>query len=197
VFDPAFTLVDDGLDPRGLPKAFDMEGVPKQPVTIVEGGVVKDVVWDRRTAKRAGNGMVSTGHALAANAQSFGALPLNLSLRGGDATRNELVERVENGIYVTRLHYLGIVDAREGIITGMTRDGTFRIEGGRITKPLVNLRFTTSFPKLAESLLGLSSDVVLVNRSDFYDERYPFGTLVPSVATSAFTIVGTGSGPGL
>jgi predicted Zn-dependent protease len=79
----------------------------------------------------------------------------------------------------------------------MTRDGTFRIEGGRITKPLVNLRFTTSFPALAERLLGLSSDVVLVNRSDFYDERYPFGTLVPAVATSAFTIVGTGSGPGL
>jgi PmbA protein len=197
VFDPAFTLLDDGLDPRGLPKAFDMEGVPKQPVTIVEGGVVKDVVWDRRTAKRAGDARFSTGHGLAANAQAFGALPLNLSLRGGDATRDELVERVENGIYVTRLHYLGIVDAREGIITGMTRDGTFRIEGGRITKPLVNLRFTTSFPKLAERLLGLSSDVVLVNRSDFYDERYPFGTLVPAVATSAFTIVGTGSGPGL
>jgi PmbA protein len=197
VFDPAFTLVDDGLDPRGLPKAFDMEGVPKQLVTIVDQGVVTDVVWDRRTAKRAGNGRASTGHALAANAQSFGALPLNLSLRGGDATRDELVERVENGIYVTRLHYLGIVDAREGIITGMTRDGTFRIEGGRITKPLVNLRFTTSFPKLAERLLGFSSDVTLVNRSDFYDERYPFGTLVPAVATSAFTIVGTGSGPGL
>jgi PmbA protein len=197
VFDPAFTLIDDGLDPRGLPKAFDLEGVPKQRVTIVEDGVVKDVVWDRRTAKRAGDGRVSTGHGLAASSQAFGALPLNLSLRGGDATRDELVERVDNGIYVTRLHYLGIVDAREGLITGMTRDGTFRIEGGRITKPLVNLRFTTAFPKLAERLLGLSSDVVLVNRSDFYDERYPFGTLVPAVATSAFTIVGTGSGPGL
>jgi PmbA protein len=197
VFDPAFTLVDDGLDPRGLPKAFDLEGVPKERVTIIDSGVVEDVVWDRRTAKRAGNGKVSTGHGLAASSQAFGALPLNLSLAGGDATRDELIERVDNGIYVTRLHYLGIVDAREGIITGMTRDGTFRIEGGRITEPLVNLRFTTSFPKLAERLLGLSSDVVLVNRSDFYDERYPFGTLVPAVATSAFTIVGTGSGPGL
>jgi PmbA protein len=197
VFDPAFTLVDDGLDPRGLPKAFDLEGVPKQRVTIVDQGVVKDVVWDRRTVARAGDGKVSTGHGLAATAQAFGALPLNLSLQGGDATRDELVERVENGIYVTRLHYLGIVDGREGIITGMTRDGTFRIENGRITEPLVNLRFTTSFPKLAERLLGLSSETVLVNRSDFYDERYPFGTLVPAVATSAFTIVGTGSGPGL
>jgi len=79
----------------------------------------------------------------------------------------------------------------------MTRDGTFKIEGGKVTKPLVNLRFTTSFPKLVADLRALSSDVVLVNRSDFYDERYPFGTLVPAVATGSFTIVGTGSGPGL
>jgi predicted Zn-dependent protease len=79
----------------------------------------------------------------------------------------------------------------------MTRDGTFKIEDGKVTKPLVNLRFTTSFPKLVEGILGLSDEVVLVNRSDFYDERYPFGTRVPAIATSAFTIVGTGSGPGL
>jgi PmbA protein len=197
VFHESFTLVDDGLAPRGLPKAFDFEGVPKQRVTIVEEGVAKDVVWDRRTAERAGEGRTSTGHALSAPAQGFGPLPLNLSVAGGDATRDELVERVGEGIYVTRLHYLGVVDPREGIITGMTRDGTFQIEGGKVSKPLVNLRFTTSFPKLVESLVGLGKDVELVNRSDFYDERYPFGTLVPAVATEAFTIVGTGSGPGL
>ena len=197
LFHESFTLVDDGLTPRGLPKAFDFEGVPKQRVTIVDKGVAKDVVWDRRTAKRAGDGRTSTGHALSAPVQGFGPLPLNLSVAGGDATREELVERVGEGIYVTRLHYLGVVDPREGIITGMTRDGTFRIEGGKVSKPLVNLRFTTSFPKLVESLVGLEKDVELVNRSDFYEERYPFGTLVPAVATEAFTIVGTGSGPGL
>jgi PmbA protein len=197
LFHESFNLADDGLEPRGLPKSFDMEGVPKQRVTLVENGVASDVVWDRRTAKRAGDGRVSTGHALPPPAQGYGPLPLNLSVQGGEATRDELVERVGEGIYVTRLHYLGVVDPREGIITGMTRDGTFRIEGGKVTKPLVNLRFTTSFPKLVESLVGLGSDVELVNRSDFYDERYPFGTLVPTVATQAFTIVGTGSGPGL
>jgi predicted Zn-dependent protease len=197
LFHESFTLVDDGLDPRGLPKAFDLEGAPKQRVPLVEAGVAKDVVWDRRTARRAGNGRSSSGHGLAAPAQGFGPLPLNLSVASGDATRDELVARVGEGIYVTRLHYLGVVDPREGIITGMTRDGTFRIEGGKVTKPLVNLRFTTSFPKLVERLVGLGNDVELVNRSDFYDERYPFGTLVPTVATQAFTIVGTGSGPGL
>ena len=197
VFHPAFSLADDGLDPRGLPKSFDLEGVPKQRVSLVEQGVARDVVWDRRTAKQAGDGRVSTGHALSAPAQSFGPIPFNLSVAGGDATVDELVERVEDGIYVTRLHYLGVVDPREGIITGMTRDGTFRVRDGTVGEPLVNLRFTTSFPDLVARLLGLSREVTLVNRSDFYDERYPYGTLVPAAATEAFTIVGTGSGPGL
>ena len=175
-----------------------MEGVPKQPVLIVEEGVARDVVWDRRTAKQAGDGHLSTGHALAPPAQAFGPIPFNLAMSGGNAASvDELAELVGDGIYVTRLHYLGVVDPREGIITGMTRDGTFRIEGGKVTTPVVNLRFTTSFPALAAGLLGLTEETTLVNRSDFYDERYPFGTLVPAVATDSFTVVGTGSGPGL
>jgi PmbA protein len=198
LFDESFTVVDDGLDPVNYPKAFDMEGVPKQRVSMIDEGVARDVVWDRRTAKQAGDGHVSTGHALAPPAQAFGPIPFNLSMAAGDvASVDELAERVGDGIYVTRLHYLGVVDPREGIITGMTRDGTFRIEDGKVTTPVVNLRFTTSFPALAAGLLGLTKDVTLVNRSDFYDERYPFGTLVPAVATDAFTVVGTGSGPGL
>jgi PmbA protein len=195
IFDPAFSLYDDALDPAGLPKAFDFEGVPKQRVAIVEDGVAKDVVWDRRTAARAGR--KSTGHALVAPAQSYGPQPFNLSVPAGDASLGELVSRVEDGIYVTRLHYLNIVDPREGLITGMTRDGTFRIEGGKVTRPLVNLRFTTSFPALVASVLGFGDEVRLVNQSDFYGERYPFGALVPAIATEAFTVVGSGSGPGL
>jgi PmbA protein len=195
LFDPSFALADDGHDPRGLPKAFDFEGVPKQRVPLVEDGVAADVVWDRRTGAQAGR--ESTGHALSPPAQRHGPIPFNLVVRPGDSSLDELAALVGDGIYVTRLHYLNIVDAREGLFTGMTRDGTFRIESGRVTTPLVNLRFTTSFPKLVEALPGLGSEQKLVNQSDFYDERYPFGALVPAVATEAFTIVGTGSGPGL
>jgi PmbA protein len=195
LFDPRFTLVDDGRDPRGLPKAFDFEGVAKQPVTIVDAGTVRDVVWDRRTAMRAGR--TSTGHALAAPSQAYGPLAFNLAVSPGHANADELVEAVGDGIYVTRLHYVNVVDPREGIITGTTRDGTFRVENGRITRPLVNLRFTTSFSALAERLVGIGRDVKLVNESDFYDQRYPYATLVPALATEKFTIVGTGAAPGL
>ena len=194
-FDPAFSLVDDALDARGLPKAFDFEGVPKRRVTLVDAGVARDVVWDRRTAARGGQS--STGHALDPPSQSFGPIPFALSVPGGDATVDELVERVGDGIYVTRLHYVNVVDPREAVFTGTTRDGTFRIEDGRVTEPLVNLRFTTSFPALAAGLVGLSRETRLVNQSDFYGERHAHGAVVPSAATEAFTIVGSGSAPGL
>jgi PmbA protein len=143
VFDERFSLADDALDPRGLPKAFDFEGTPKQRLELVEDGVLRSVLWDRATAKRAGGGQQTTGHAPPASARHWGPVPYALSVAGGEAeSTEELAELVGDGIYVTRFHYLSIVNPREGVITGMTRDGTFRIRGGRVADPLVNLRFT-------------------------------------------------------
>jgi PmbA protein len=192
------TLLDDALDPRGLPKAFDFEGVPKQRVTLVEQGVARGVVWDRRSAKRAGGDVHSTGHAPPVGLQAYGPLPFALSLAGGEAeSLDELVAAVDDGIYVTRVHYLGIVHPREGVLTGMTRDGTFRIRDGKIAEPLVNLRFTVAMPDVLADVPALGRDVTLVNQSDFYGERYPLGALVPALATGHFNITGMGSTPGI
>jgi predicted Zn-dependent protease len=79
----------------------------------------------------------------------------------------------------------------------MTRDGTFRIRDGKVAEPLVNLRFTISVPKLLGDVPALSRDVKLVNASDFYGERYPYGVLVPAIATASFNITGVGSTPGI
>jgi PmbA protein len=198
VFDERFSLADDALDPRGLPKAFDFEGTPKQRVELVENGVLSGVVWDRTAAKRAGGGQQSTGHAPPSSLRHWGPLPFALSVAGGEAgSAQELAELVGDGIYVTRLHYLSIVDAREGVITGMTRDGTFRVRDGRIADPLVNLRFTVSVPELLAELPGLTREPVLLNQSAYYDERYPTGMLSPAVATARFDVTGAGSGPGV
>jgi len=89
------------------------------------------------------------------------------------------------------------VDAREGVITGMTRDGTFRVRGGKIADPLVNHRFTVCVPELLADLPGLTRDSVLLNQSAYYDERYPTGMLSPAVATGRFDVTGVGSGPGV
>ena len=94
-------------------------------------------------------------------------------------------------------HYLGVVNPREALITGMTRDGTFRIRDGKVAEPLVNLRFTVSMLDLLGDVPGLTRDRRLVNQSDFYEERYPLAYLVPALATASFNVTATGSGPGL
>jgi PmbA protein len=198
IFDEKVSIADDGLDARGLPKAFDFEGVAKERVPLVENGVARGVVWDRRTAKRAGGDARTTGHAPPATWQAYGPLAFAISMEGGDAdSTEELVSAVGDGIYVTRVHYLGIVDPRGGVLTGMTRDGTFRIRDGKIAEPLVNLRFTVAVPNMLADVPALSRRVTLVNQSDFYGERYPFGALVPAIATAHFNITGSGSTPGI
>jgi len=195
-FDPKITLMDDALDPQGLPRAFDFEGTPKQRVVLVEEGVVRDTVWDRDTAARGGR--ASTGHALPLGARAEGAIATAVVMSPGEAeSTDELVELVGDGIYVTRLHYLGVVNPREGVITGMTKDGTFRIRDGKVAEPLVNLRFTVSMPELLADVPGLTRDTLLVNQSDFYDERWAYGYRVPAMATACFNVTGSGSGPGL
>jgi PmbA protein len=198
VFDEKISIVDDALDPRGLPKAFDFEGSPKQRVELVSGGVARGVVWDRITASRAHDHAQSTGHAPPAEYASWGPLPHALRVDGGEAdSYDELAAAIGDGLYITRLHYLGIVQSREGIITGMTRDGTFRIRKGKIAEPLVNLRFTVSLPELLRQVSGLTRDVKLVNANAFYSDRYPHGLLVPGLATTRFHVTGIGSGPGI
>jgi len=195
VFDEQITIADDPLDPRGLPRALDFEGTPARRVPLVEDGVLRGAVWDRATAARAGR--ESTGHALPPEYRMYGAIPASLGLAPGEATPEELAEAVADGIYITRLHYLGVVDPREGILTGMTRDGTFRIREGRVAEPLPNLRFTVAVPEVLADVAALGGELVLVNRSDFYGERMPRAALVPALATARFNVTGVGGGPGL
>jgi PmbA protein len=198
LFDEKVSIADDALDSAGLPRAFDFEGSPKQRVALVEDGIARGVVWDRRAAKRAGGDARGTGHAPPVVLQSYGPLPFALTMRGGDAESVvELAEAVGEGIYVTRLHYLGVVHPREGVVTGMTRDGTFRIRGGRVAEPLVNLRFTVAVPRLLGDVPALSRAVTLVNGSDFYGDRFAYGVRAPAIATAHFNVTGVGSSPGV
>jgi PmbA protein len=198
VFDEKISIADDALDPRGLPKAFDFEGTPKRRVPLVEAGVARGVVWDRATAARAGDGAESTGHAPPAELRDWGPLPSALSVLPGEAESvDELAELVGDGLYITRLHYLGVVHPREGIITGMTRDGTFRIRDGKIAEPLLNLRFTVAVPDFLRDVYGLANRAALVNSQNFYGERYPYGVMVPAIASKRFTVTGVGSKPGI
>ena len=196
--DEQISIADDALDPAGLPKPFDFEGVPKQRVELVQAGVLQGSVWDTGSAARAGGGRSSTGHAPPPTLMRWGPLPVALSLAPGHArSTDELVAAVGDGIYVTRVHYLGVVEPRHGILTGMTRDGTFRIRDGEVAEPLANLRFTISMPDVLREVIGLTEGRKLTNQSAFYDERFAFGALVPALATARFDVTGIGGPPGI
>ena len=153
------TIWDDGHDPRGLALSFDFEGVPKQRVTLIEKGIAKAVVYDSFTAGRE-EGKVSTGHSLPAP-NTFGPLPTNLFMAPGEATKEEMLASTKRGIWVTRFHYTNPVHQLKTVLTGMTRDGTFLIENGRITRPLKNLRFTQSILEAFSRAEMLGSELEL------------------------------------
>ena len=139
---PRFSLWDDALDARTLAIPFDVEGTPKQRVALVEAGVAKAVVHDRQSAKWFGTS--STGHAADPRRYSVGGHAGNLSMAGGDAKREQLIRAVKRGVLITRFHYTNTPDPKRATMTGTTRDGTFLIEDGRITRALANVRYTMS-----------------------------------------------------
>lgn len=161
----ALTLYDDALSGEdGCPSApFDGEGTPRRRVTFLDDGVARAVVHDRASAAHAG--AASTGHA-ASIADDFadgGPAPQHLMLAGGDASVDELVARVERGLYVARFHYVnGLLDTRRALMTGMTRDGVWHIENGRITGAAANQRWTESLLDAGRRLGGISRARTLI-----------------------------------
>ena len=101
--------------------------------------------------------VVSTGHALTAGGGGYGPAPTNLVLSGGGAaSEEELCAPIERGIYVTRLWYVNVVHPTQTLLTGMTRDGTFLIEDGKVTRPLRDVRFTDSVLGILERTEALT-----------------------------------------
>jgi PmbA protein len=176
---------------RTLPRSFDFEGVPKAPLPLIQDGVARRVVHDRRTAALAGGEAVSTGHALAPGGAPEGPAPTNLVLVGGGAAGEaELCGPIERGVYVTRLWYTNAVRPRETLLTGVTRDGTFLIEDGEVTRPLADLRFTDSVLGMLEGAGELSAATTLTSEGEFYGRRFATGVVCPSLRAESVRFTG-------
>jgi predicted Zn-dependent protease len=188
--DEKVTVYDDGLDPEGLQVPFDFEGVAKRKVTFFERGIAKGVTYDSFTAGR--EGKKSTGHGLIAP-NTEGPIPINLFMKGGESSLEEMVKSVRRGIYVTRFHYTNVVEPMKAVITGMTRDGTFWIEEGEIKKPIKNLRFTESVLKALSRVSGVSKDRRICSEGTVYSRRFVTGTVAPAVKIDGFNFSGVSS----
>ncbi|MCC6667496.1 MAG: TldD/PmbA family protein [Polyangiaceae bacterium] len=153
----SFDLMEDPLGAHAFAAPFDREGVARRQVPLIRAGVAQGVVHDRTTAARAGVG--STGNASAPG--GFGAggpSPSSLVVQGGSAESvDELIGGIERGLYVRRLHYVnGYLEPRRAVMTGLSRDGTFLIEGGKVTKPIESMRFTDSLLEALERSDGMT-----------------------------------------
>jgi PmbA protein len=187
----SINLSDSPRFGRTLPRAFDMEGMPKRPIPLIQDGVAHRVVHDTRSAARAGGDARSTGHATAPGGSSFGPHPTNLVLIGGGAAdERELAAPIERGLYVTRFWYVNPVHPKQTLLTGMTRDGTFLIEDGEITRPMLDVRFTDSALRILAATEALSGAQRLVGGGDFYGRRFATGVVCPALRASGFRITG-------
>lgn len=157
------TVYDDGLSPSGMAIPFDMEGVPKKRLSIIEAGVAAGVAYDTFTG--AMDGVRSTGHA-GYPEETEGPAPEHLFMAGGSMSTEELLDALDNGLFVKSFHYVnGLLNPREGLMTGMTRHGTFLVEGGKIKRALHPLRFTENIVKAFERIEGMSEAVEVLEYS--------------------------------
>lgn len=188
---PVIDIADEPLDRRTLARGFDLEGVAKAPRRLIAGGVAEAVVHDRRSAALAGGGTRSTGHAIQPGGSPAGPSPTNLVLRGGGAADvAELCAPIERGIYVTRLWYVNTAREKQTLLTGMTREGTFLIEDGQISRPLRDVRFTDSVLRLLGSTEALTREQRLVSEGEFYGRRFATGVLCPALRSAGFRVTG-------
>jgi PmbA protein len=186
---PVINLADSPRVPGTLPRAFDQEGIPKAPLPLIQDGVAHAVCHDLRSAKLAGAD--TTGHAIEPGGSAYGAIPTNLVLAGGGAADSaQLAAPIERGLYVTRTWYVNPVHPKQTLLTGTTRDGTYLIEDGQITRPVRDVRFTDSVLRILEATEALTSAQRFVSAADFYGRRYASGVVCPALRAHGFRITG-------
>ncbi|MEZ0111800.1 putative Zn-dependent protease [Catenulispora sp. EB89] len=202
-FDPSVTLIDDPLSGPAAGPLFDAEGTPREVLELVRDGLTRAVAHDRRSAREAGAGVASTGHASAFSAVE-GAQPINIRLEptvglaptevegpAADSSVQALVTQVRRGLLVTDHWYTRCLDPRRLVMTGLTRNGVWLIENGEITRPVKNLRFTQSYPEaLAPGrVLGIGTYAPA-----FASKYGAFSAMAPALRLAGWNFTGGASG---
>jgi PmbA protein len=170
------TIFDDYAHPLAPGMPFDYEGQPTQRVALVSNGIVRNVVTDSYYARKLDR--PNTGHALPAP-NAYGPQPLHVVVAPGAKPLDQLVAETSRGLLITRFWYIRTVDQKRTIITGMTRDGTFLIENGRMSGGVRNMRFN-------QSILDM------LRRCEFSSEQrrsggYDYSIVVPGAKIEGFT----------
>ncbi|MBD1366280.1 TldD/PmbA family protein [Mucilaginibacter sp. ZT4R22] len=130
LMDPKVTIYSDPFNPDLPGPTWGGDGLPREKTMWIDKGVVKNLSYSRFWAQKKGVAPLPG--------------PSNIIMEGGDATLEDLIKSTERGILVSRLWYIRMVDPQSLLLTGLTRDGTFYIENGKIKFPVKNFRFNES-----------------------------------------------------
>jgi predicted Zn-dependent protease len=187
IVDPRITICDEPFKKYAFPFPFDFEGVPKKRLILIDHGIARNVVYDTLTAAQAKTR--STGHGLSAP-NPFGPIPMHMVMKGGEKPVSQMISETERGILVTRFHYTNILDPHTLVFTGMTRDGTFLIENGVLTKGVKNFRFTENIIDCFNRVESISKKSHLVASDPGYGSRFATGAVVPTLKINDFTFSG-------
>ncbi len=178
IFPETITVSDDPFDELTLPIPFDLVGYPREKIYLVKDGIVEDGVYDHLTALKYNR--KCTGNTLLPEYASFGALPFNLVMEEGDNSFKEMISCTKKGIYISRLHYVNVLNPMSVQLTGMTRDGTFLIEDGKMIKAIKNMRFNTS-------VIDMLKAVDMISKERKVKPGLVGPTVVPCLRTNNFT----------
>lgn len=155
------SIYDDALDTKGIAFPFDFEGVPKKRVFFIRNGMGGGPVYNLITAAKYKTR--TTGHGTPPG-WSGGPMPLNVHLAPGKVPLAKMISSVRRGILVTRFHYInGFLDTPRALLTGMTRDGTFLVEDGKVVSGVKNLRFTESMVRAFGNIQAIAKETDLVD----------------------------------
>lgn len=180
VFHELLSLTDDPTHKAGYPMPFDMEGVAKAPLSLVKNGVLTGIAYDSYHAGK--HGEINTGHALLAP-NTWGPIPTHIVIDPGTSTVPAMIKKVKKGLLITRFWYTRVIHHKKLVLTGMTRDGTFYIENGKILGRVLNLRYTESILTALSDIRGVGKELSLQG-----SEGSP--SLVPALHLGRFRFTG-------
>jgi predicted Zn-dependent protease len=176
LFGENINISDDVYHPLQFGPQFDGEGVCRKALPLVERGVIKNLTYARQTAKQMGT--EPTGHGFPLP-NEFGEFPTNIVFAGDSRSVDEMIASTERGVLVTRLWYIREVDPYKKILTGMTRDGTFYVENGKVQYGIRNFRFN-------ESLIDMLNCVEMLSPVERASGEESAPMVVPALKVSSF-----------
>jgi predicted Zn-dependent protease len=188
LFGGNINIWDDVAHPLQSGAPFDGEGVRRQRIHFIQNGVVKQLVYARATAEKMKKSeqaskvgpIAATGHGFPLP-NEMGEMPANIVFAAPDNPRTveQMISETERGVLVTRLWYIREVDPYEKILTGMTRDGTFLVENGKVQRGVRNFRFN-------ENLISMLSNVEAMSLPVRASGEESFDMVVPAMKVRGF-----------